>query len=137
MVCTYCGHDTKVTNSRSQKKSNGTWRRRRCLSCGAVFSSLERIDYETSLAIRDRTSHIIPFNRDQLFVSIYDACRHRATAVQDAGALTDTVVRKLIATSIADGVIDRESVVAHTHTTLRAFDMAAGVQYIAFHPLRK
>ena len=139
MVCIYCGKDTKVINSRLQRRANQVWRRRKCLTCNSVFSSLEASDLSLSLSFR--TSHISPnrtylqpFQRDVLFMSILDSCKHRKTAVSDATALTGTVLSKL-RPLMTGAVIDREEVVKTTYQILKRFDKAASVQYLAFHPL--
>ena len=137
MVCVYCGGQTNVTNSRLQKHQNSVWRRRRCKHCGAIFSSLERTNYDSLLVVRYGTSHIVPFQRDILFLSIYDACRHRTTSVADAAALSNTVIAKLIPLQTTKGMVDRTVIAAVTSETLRRFDAAAYTHYLAFHPLRR
>jgi transcriptional regulator NrdR family protein len=135
MVCIYCSADTQVVNSRLQKKSNSTWRRRRCRSCGAVFTSQERAAYDQSLAVQKSTSHITSFVRDLLFLSIYDACRHRVDATRDATALTETILGMLLREYANAGLIKRDDIVATASTVLRRFDPVACVHYLAFHPL--
>ena len=134
MVCIYCGNKAEVTNSRLQRKSNAVWRRRRCTVCHAVFTSTERIAYESSLAVGYGTSHITPFARDLLFLSIYDACKHRKTGVADASAITETVLGKLLQLNTQDGVIPRDALVTIVSETLKRFDTAASVHYLAYHP---
>ena len=137
MVCIYCGNDTRVTNSRLQRRSNTVWRRRLCAKCGAVFTSLERVAYDQSLGVVDGTSHIMPFTRDILYLSIYESCRHRETAIVDATALTDTILGKLVPDKVTDGLLRRTDLVRVATDTLRRFDRAALVHYQAFHPLTK
>src|SRR5688500_613633 len=95
MVCVYCGSDTKVTNSRLQKRPNQVCRRRRCTECGSVFSSLEGVEWSQAVRVQNR-SHLQPFSRDKLYLSIYEACKHRKTPVDDATGLTRTVLTKLV-----------------------------------------
>lgn len=135
MVCVYCGKATQVVNSRLQKKGNSIWRRRRCRTCGAIFTSQERAAYNQSLAIQKDVSHIIPFERDFLFLSIYDACRHRAQSAADAAALTETVITTLLRSYAEQGLIRRDDVVLTASTVLKRFDTVACVQYLALHPL--
>lgn len=136
MVCLYCSNKTQVTNSRLQKRSNEVWRRRQCAACGAIFSSLERAVYDSIFAVQVDASRIIPFSRDTLFLSIYDACRHRPEAISDAAALTDTVLGKLVAmTRGTAGALMRETITTITADTLQRFDSAAHVHYRAYHPL--
>lgn len=133
MVCIYCFGPTQVTNSRSQKRTNTVWRRRQCRRCRAIFSSIESGSYATTLVVQKDTSHIVPFSRDELFLSIYEACRHRPTATTDASALTDTAISKLVPRNKA-GAIERKAIVETVGDILRHFDHAAHVQYTAYHP---
>ena len=134
MVCVYCGNKTAVINSRLQKQINNVWRRRQCATCRAVFSTLEHVVYENTLAVQDSMSHIMPFQREMLFLSIYDSCKHRPNAISDATALTDTVLSKL--TEFKEnhkGLLSRDKLVQTTSDILKQFDNAAYVHYAAFH----
>jgi len=132
MVCIYCEKDTSVINSRPQKRTNSVWRRRCCEACDAVFTTTEQVGYEQSLSVEQPESHIVPFARDQLFLSIYEACRHRPTAISDATALTATVITRLLSNH-TNGTIPRSAIVAAAVETLTNFDHAAATAYQAFH----
>ncbi len=133
MVCIYCGHETRVTNSRPQKRLSGTWRRHLCKQCGAIFTSLERADYQASWRYEDAESHIVPFDRDTLLVSVYEACKHRPDAVRDATALAETIIGKLLQDKGQRGLITRAWLIEVATQTLHAFDTVAGVYYAAYH----
>jgi len=135
MVCIYCKNELSVVNSRPQKRSNQVWRRRKCPNCGAIFSTTEAINLEGAISVRTAAS-LKPFSRITLFVSIYESCRHRASATRDAVALTDTVIGKLLPKATT-GVLPIETIITTTVSTLKRFDKAASVQYSAFHPLPK
>ena len=132
MVCIYCSSETKVTNSRHQKRLNQVWRRRKCLSCGAIFSTLEGANTSQALSVLKKNG-LEPFSRDTLFVSVYDSLRHRKTVLGDATALTSTIISTL--TPLAtDAVVDRDVIVTITTTVLQRFDKPAASHYQAFHP---
>ncbi len=131
MVCVYCGGKTKVINSRAQKRLNQKWRRRLCLNCGAVITSLERVDTSTALQVLD-SSRYKPFSRDKLFLSLYDSLKHRKTALRDATALTDTIIAKALS-RIKSPVIEKEELFLLTTGVLKRFDKVALVHYQAFH----
>lgn len=133
MVCIYCGHETKVTNSRHQKRTNATWRRRKCIECSAIFTTTEVIELAQSLSVQSE-SHLEPFSRDKLLLSLYESLKHRNTALGDAAALTNTVIGHAL--SLSDrAVIDREALITVTITVLERFDLSAATHYRAFHPL--
>jgi transcriptional repressor NrdR len=132
MVCIYCSGKTKVINSRPQKRLAQTWRRRECLDCGAVFTTLEAVDYAGSLRVRAADGHLEPFTRDKLFVSLYKALGHRKTATADASALADTIIAKL-RPNVHSGLLERNDIVTIATGVLKNFDEAATVQYAAYH----
>jgi transcriptional repressor NrdR len=136
MVCIYCGHDTKVSNSREQKRLNQVWRRRNCLSCGAIFTTVEAAARERAFVVKSQAKHPQPFSRDKLFISIYESLKHRSTALRDAAALTDTVIGKLLQTNV-DGTILRADIVDLTSAILKRFDKAAAVHYAAYHLIKE
>jgi transcriptional regulator NrdR family protein len=135
MVCIYCGKQTEVINTRLQKRRNSIWRRRHCRACNAVFTSIEQVAYDLSLGFEDRTSRIVPFARDRLFISLYEACGHRQHASSDATDLTDTVIRKLLDNTVHNGIVKRADLIRLASDTLRTFDAAAHTHYTAYHHL--
>lgn len=132
MVCVYCKSTTQVVNSRHQKRSNQIWRRRRCSSCQAVFTTLEAADTEQAFRVA-KQNHLEPFSRDKLLLTIHDSLRHRKTAQTDATALTDTVLGKLYP-QFTNGVIEPKKITEITLGVLKNFDQAAATHYQAFHP---
>lgn len=132
MVCIYCSSATQVTNSRHQKRANQVWRRRKCVNCGAIFSTTEVADSSQALSVNIDKS-IQPFSRDILFISLYDSLKHRKDAMRDASALTTTIVSMLY--PLADeAVVERDVVATISYTVLERFDKVAATHYKAFHP---
>lgn len=134
MVCIYCGEKTKVTNSRGQKRVNQIWRRRQCLTCQATFTTEEQAVTDTSLLVSS-AKRVEPFSREKLLLSVYDALRHRKTAISDATALCDTIWNQL-QPQIAAAQLERGQIVKTTHKILKRFDKAGATAYLAFHPLK-
>jgi len=132
MVCLYCGGATHVANSRLQKQANAVWRRRQCEQCGLVFTTQEAAALNSGLRVRGADNVLRPFSRDHLFASIYESCKHRPQAVSDAGALTQTVITKLLGAQ-SDGLLKREHIVAVAREVLQRFDPAAAIIYAAYH----
>lgn len=132
MVCIYCSNDTRVVNSRPQKRLNRVWRRRTCTTCGTTFTSSEAIDLSGSITVRDM-KHLEPFQRDKLFMSIYDSLKHRKTALSDASGLTDTVISRLYPL-MKDAIVERMAIIGAVTEVLTRFDGVAATHYDAFHP---
>lgn len=133
MVCIYCGSETRVTNSRHQRRANQVWRRRMCTKCHAIFSTTECIDLYKTILLRRKTQ-LEPFSREKLLVSIYESLRHRKDALADATAICGTILGYL-PPLIVDAIIDRDDLVAITTETLQRFDSAAATHYAAFHAI--
>lgn len=136
MVCIFCSAETQVTNSRPQKRTNTVWRRRKCQNCGNIFTTEETALLTAAVAVERPDGTLTGFNREKLLVSLYNSLRHRSTALQDATALTDTVISKLMP-QLTDGRIQSTIIITTVTTTLKRFDRAASVQYAAYHPLKQ
>jgi transcriptional repressor NrdR len=132
MVCIYCGGETKVTNSRPQKRLNRVWRRRACLNCGSIFSSTEAVDLTGSIRVLSQ-KRLEAFQRDRLLLSIHDSLKHRKTAISDATGLTDTVIAQLYPL-MRDSVVEKAGIASITLEILKRFDKTAATHYSAFHP---
>ncbi len=135
MVCIFCGHKLEVTNSRAQRKLNQVWRRRQCPDCQSLFTSTEAIDLSKSLRVQYHNRHLEPFQRDILFTSVYESCKHRKLPAKDAMALTDTVIARMLRKKYG-AVVTRDQLVAITTVVLKHFDKAAATSYSAFHPVK-
>lgn len=135
MRCIYCQSETSVINSRPQKRTNRTWRRRTCLACKTTFTSIEAVNLAGSIAVTD-ANDLQPFSRDKLFLSVYDSLKHRKTAQKDATGLTDTIISTLYAL-MNNATLNKSNIVATTIKTLSRFDRAAATHYEAFHPIEE
>jgi transcriptional repressor NrdR len=133
MVCIYCQRETKVVNSRPQKRLNRVWRRRTCQTCGVTFTSSEAVDLSGSITVRG-TGHLEPFQRDKLFMSVYDSLKHRKTALSDATSLTDTIISKMYP-DMKNAIINTTTIKLVTSAVLKNFDRVAMTHYTAFHPV--
>jgi transcriptional regulator NrdR family protein len=132
MECIYCGHKTKVTNSRPLKKDHQTWRRRECLSCHATVTSIEGLDLQGSLRAEKHNGSIEPFERDKLYISIYKAIDHLPNPAITASSLTATVLRHLLQVKPLDPVIPTKEIAKHTASVLRRYNAASSVRYLSF-----
>ncbi|HUD10640.1 MAG TPA: hypothetical protein VMR28_03135 [Candidatus Saccharimonadales bacterium] len=134
MVCVHCSGTTRVINSRLQKRNNHVWRRRQCLRCELVFSTEEAVRYENVWLVMDASGNYSPFSSNKLLLSLYRSCEHRSSALNDAVAITETVIHKLQPKFI-DGRINSQVIAQVSQVALNRFDRAASVHYEAHHPL--
>lgn len=131
MVCIYCGQKTKIINSRHQKRLNQKWRRHRCQSCNAVFTTIEAFEPSSTLLVA-KGKKTAPFDRESFFISVHESVKHRPTSVQDAKALTDTIIALLTAQA-ERATLSRQKIISTTADTLKKFDKAAHTHYLAYH----
>jgi transcriptional regulator NrdR family protein len=136
MVCIYCGAKTQVINSRSQKRLKQVWRRRKCLACSNIFSTIERINFSNTLLITTRSGKVDDFSKEKLLLSIYDSLKHRRDALDDAIAITDTVMAKVLET-LKTPLIDHNTLINISTEVLKRFDKPAAVHYSAYNPVKK
>ena len=138
MICVNCFHGkTKVTNSRPHKKQPGTWRRRQCESCRAIFTTYEKpaLDESTMIHYPATGGHgtQAPFSLSKLTLSIAASFSHDQIARQlHSLPLAETVEQLLISQVKSPSVDD---ILAVTHQVLKRFDEVAALQYAASHGL--
>jgi transcriptional repressor NrdR len=132
MVCLYCGSETKVINSRRQKRNNQVWRRRKCLACGAVFTTHEAIELESALSV-SKDGRPTPFLPDLLFSELISALRHRQDAYTAAREVLGTIVKRLLALP-QKPAFSSSDITAATTEVLKRFDRRAWQRYSADHP---
>lgn len=135
MVCIYCGSSTKVSNSRARSGNLLVWRRRNCLGCKAKFTTKEQIDNQSAIVIQKASGALEPFHRDKLLLSIYDCLKHRKTAISDATALTDTIIRLLIP-KMKGSKLQSNDIISTSSKVIARFDEPATVSYRAYHPIK-
>ncbi|HAZ31452.1 MAG TPA: transcriptional repressor NrdR [Dehalococcoidia bacterium] len=93
MWCPYCGHEnSRVTDSRSVRQS--IRRRRRCLECGARFTTQERVENTNAVIVKkDRRRE--RFSREKLLRGIVRACEKRPLPTGAIEKLADDIEAEL------------------------------------------
>jgi len=69
------------------------------------------------------------FSEETLMISLYEALRHRKTAVTDAAGLTQTVLQDLFKKRLA--IIPSTEIKKTAHAVLQRFDKTAAAVYKA------
>src|SRR6266576_5091972 len=95
MICVYCGGETKVVNSRHQRRNNQVWRRRQCLVCQAVFTTHEAVELESALSV-EQDGVLRPFLPDLLLKELMSAMQDRKDVSTASREVLGTIVRKLL-----------------------------------------
>jgi hypothetical protein len=74
------------------------------------------------------------FSRDRLFLSLYKSLGHRDNALDDATALTATVLAKILRSSMTEsGILEATALAKKSYSTLKRYDPLAAHAYKAYH----
>lgn len=95
MRCPFCAHDdTQVKDSRPTEDNASIRRRRQCSSCGARFTTFERVQLREVVVVKsgDRRE---PFDRSKLEQSISLATRKRAIDQERVDQLISGIQRQV------------------------------------------
>lgn len=95
MRCPFCGNeDTQVKDSRPADDNSSIRRRRQCPSCGARFTSFERVQLRELLVVK-KNEERTAFNREKLVASISISCRKRPVKSDKIELITNSIQRRL------------------------------------------
>lgn len=95
MRCPFCGSEnTSVKDSRSAEDDTAVRRRRVCESCGARFTTFERVQLREITVVK-RDGKRVPFDRERLTRSITIALRKRPVDREQIDQMVSGIVRKL------------------------------------------
>ncbi len=129
MVCVYCSSKTSIINSRHLNRTNATWRRRKCINCATVFTSIERPDLSSLWVVKDTNrGKITAFDEDKLYLSIFNSLGHRKAPVADSRELLQTILKKLLKV-VNEGSLTQEDLMKSVFIVLDSFDKFAGSYY--------
>lgn len=95
MRCPFCAHEnSQVKDSRPTEDGAATRRRRQCESCGARFTTFERIQLREIVVLKSEERRE-PFDRSKLERSINLACRKRNVAQERIDQLVSSIQRQV------------------------------------------
>lgn len=95
MRCPFCAHDdTQVKDSRPTEDGSSIRRRRQCSSCGARFTTFERVQLREVVVVKsgDRRE---AFDRSKLEQSVALACRKRGIEQERLDQLISGIQRQV------------------------------------------
>jgi len=96
--CPFCGSDnTSVKDSRAAEDDTAVRRRRVCESCGARFTTFERVQLREIMVVK-RDGKRVPFDRERLARSITIALRKRPVDREQIDQMVSGILRKLEST---------------------------------------
>lgn len=100
MRCPFCAHDdTQVKDSRPTEDNTSIRRRRQCSSCGARFTTFERVQLREISIVKSGVDGDAgrkePFNRAKLEQSVALACRKRGVVQERIDQLISGIQRQV------------------------------------------
>ena len=100
MRCPFCAHDdTQVKDSRPTEDNTSIRRRRQCSSCGARFTTFERVQLREVTIVKAGLDggepRREPFDREKLEKSVALACRKREVSQERIDQLVSGIQRQV------------------------------------------
>lgn len=131
MRCPFCGNDdTQVKDSRPTEDSSTIRRRRYCTSCGARFTTFERVQLR-ELTVVKTTGQKEPFEREKLLRSMKIALRKRDVSEDRLERTVNSLVRQL--ESSGETEFPSRAIGEMTMKSLVALDKVAYVRYASVY----
>lgn len=95
MKCPYCGHlDNKVIDSRLNKESTITRRRRSCLSCEQRFTTYERLEVMMPVIVK-KDGRREAWDRHKMIIGLEKACEKRPVSRDRIDIFVDEIEKRL------------------------------------------
>ncbi|MEO1657509.1 MAG: transcriptional regulator NrdR [Pseudomonadota bacterium] len=131
MRCPFCGgEDTQVKDSRPADDGAAIRRRRLCNSCGARFTTFERVQLR-ELVVLKSSGRKVPFDREKLQRSILIATRKRDIDQETIDRTVSNIVRTLEQTGETE--VTSRTIGQHVMQALREIDDVAFVRYASVY----
>lgn len=131
MNCPQCNHtDTRVTDSRELDEGSSIRRRRSCGSCGARFTTYERVE-STNLLVVKKDGRREQFDRGKLGGGIYKALEKRPYPREAVEALINRIEAE--ARRAGETEILAETLGEIVMDSLRGFDDVAYIRFASVY----
>lgn len=131
MRCPFCSHDdTQVKDSRPTEDNAAIRRRRHCVSCGARFTTFERVQLRELTVVKSGGSRE-PFDREKLARSIHISLRKRPVDAEKVERVISAIVRQL--ESAGESEIPSMLVGEKIMDALRSLDQVAYVRFASVY----
>ena len=131
MRCPFCAHDdTQVKDSRPTEDNASIRRRRQCSSCGARFTTFERVQLRDLVVIKSSGKRE-DFDRDKLERSIRIAMQKRPIDPERIDQMISGIVRRL--ESLGDTDISSKVIGEIVMESLARIDTVAYVRFASVY----
>jgi transcriptional repressor NrdR len=129
--CPFCAHDdSQVKDSRPTEDNTAIRRRRQCDSCGARFTTFERVQLrEVTVVKSDGTRE--NFDRSKIDQSVALACRKRGIAQERLDQLVSGVQRQI--ETLGESEVSTKAIGQMVMDGLRALDTVAYIRFASVY----
>ncbi len=131
MRCPFCGNDdTQVKDSRPSDDCASIRRRRACPSCGARFTTFERVQLRDMIVIKadGRKQH---FDREKIIKSMRTALRKRPVTEDQIDKAANSIARQM--ETMGETEVASKDVGAFVMKALVQLDMVGYVRYASVY----
>ncbi len=131
MRCPFCAHDdSQVKDSRPTEDNTAIRRRRQCDSCGARFTTFERVQLREVTVVKSSGTRE-SFDRGKLDQSVALACRKRGIAQERLDQLVSGVQRQI--ETLGETEVAASAIGAMVMDGLRALDTVAYIRFASVY----
>ena len=131
MRCPFCAHDdSQVKDSRPTEDNTSIRRRRQCESCGARFTTFERVQLREITVIKSDEARE-PFERGKIEQSVALACRKRGIAQERIDQLVSGVQRQI--ETLGDSEVPSRMIGGMVMEGLRQLDSVAYIRFASVY----
>jgi len=131
MRCPFCAHDdSQVKDSRPTEDNTAIRRRRQCESCGARFTTFERVQLRDITVVKSDEGRE-PFDRAKIEQSVELACRKRGISQERLDQLVSGIQRQI--ETIGDSEIASSRIGEMVMDGLRQLDSVAYIRFASVY----
>ena len=131
MRCPFCAHDdSQVKDSRPTEDNTAIRRRRQCESCGARFTTFERVQLREVTVVKSGGKRE-PFDRSKIEQSVALACRKRGIEQERIDQLVSGIQRQV--ETVGDSEIASERIGEMVMDGLRQLDSVAYIRFASVY----
>ena len=131
MRCPFCAHDdSQVKDSRPTEDNTAIRRRRQCDSCGARFTTFERVQLREITVVKSDGSRE-SFDRTKIEQSVALACRKRGIAQERLDQLVSGVQRQI--ETFGENEVAAKAIGQMVMEGLRGLDSVAYIRFASVY----
>ena len=131
MRCPFCAHDdSQVKDSRPTEDNTSIRRRRQCESCGARFTTFERVQLRDITVIKSGEKRE-PFDRAKIEQSVALACRKRGIAQERLDQLVSGIQRQI--ETLGDSEVEAKVIGEMVMEGLHQLDSVAYIRFASVY----